>query len=144
MKIMEKELDSETSDKILIDKIEEKKEKKKEEVKIKIMENNVVILTKNLNTYSSLTCIRNELNEISFPFIFLDSSENDILKNQESNKILKDILDGKFLYIKKQIEKRNMKGEKISKIGDLNFYLYPSEPFTHEEKDNSLNIIIMG
>jgi hypothetical protein len=29
MKIMEKELDSETSDKILIDKIEEKKEKKK-------------------------------------------------------------------------------------------------------------------
>ena len=144
MEIMEKEPDSETSDKILIDKIEEKNEKKKEEVKIKIMENNVVILIKKLNTYSLLTCIRNELYEISFPFIFLDSLENDILTNQESNKILKDILDGKILYIKKQIEKRNMKGIKISRIGDLNFYLYPSEPFTHEEKDNSLNIIIMG
>lgn len=119
-------------------------EKEKKIKKIKIMENNIMILKKELNIYSPLNNIRKKLLEINFPFIFLDCEEKEILKKNECNKKLKDILDGKVLYIKKEIIKREIEGEKLSTIGNLNFYLYPRKELTYEEKDNSLNIIVVG
>ena len=62
-----------------------------------------------LNINKKLNKIRKDLIIfIDFPFIFLDDDEKAIQKEKESEIILKDILDGKNLYLKKERNNRVM------------------------------------
>ena len=89
--------------------------------------------------------IRNDLlDSVTFPFIFLDADEKDIPKGKESTTTLKDILDGKNLYLKKETIKRVMLGKKVESKEGLDFYVYPQIKLTNEEKDSSSNIMIIG
>ena len=60
-----------------------------------------------LNIDSLLSDIRTELTNsiIFFTFIFLDKEKNEILKDKESSIKLNDILDGKFLKLKRELIK---------------------------------------
>ena len=116
-------------------------EKKKIKIKIQFQKN---YIPKELCIENSLIQIREELSkEIDFPFIFLNEDEEEILKEKESSIKLKDILDGKYLYIKKEI-KRDMLGTNIGTKNGLNFYLYPKKELSPIEKNISLNIMLIG
>ena len=85
------------------------------------------------------------LAHINFDYIFLqDDEKTEVPKNEESDLILKDILDGKRLYIKKIIKKRIMLGEKIESKNGIDYYVYPKYEFTEEEKRKSSNFMVIG
>ena len=89
--------------------------------------------------------IRKELIKIIiFVFIFGDADENDIPKEKEPEIILKDILDGKNLYLGKEVVNRVMLGKKVYSNNGLDFYEYPQRILTNEEKDSSNNILAIG
>ena len=97
-----------------------------------------------IEIYKFLSEIRKDLLDVvKFPFIFLDDDDNEIPKEKESKTKLKDILDGKNLTLKK-IDEKIMLGRKIGDKNGLDFYLYPQINLTNEEKDKSLNIMILG
>ena len=98
-----------------------------------------------LNTNSLLSDRSTELtNIISFPYIFLDEENNEILRDKESSIKLNDILDGKILKLKRELIKREMLGNIIEKRNGFDIYLYPQINFTKEEKDKSTNIMVIG
>jgi len=113
--------------------------------KIKIHEGDKVIKEIELDKESILSDIRNILeNEIKFDFIFLNEDEKEIKKEDESVKTLDDILDGKNLYLKKEIFKRTMLGEKVQTKNGLDFYVFPQEELTYTEEQRSINIMVIG
>ena len=113
-------------------------------LKIKIRINKERI-NKELDDDNVLTKIREELlDEITFPFIFCNEDEEEISKENESTIILKNILDGSNLYLKKEKIKRNMKGQKIKSENGLDFYVYPQKELTEMEKKRSSNIMVIG
>ena len=114
--------------------------------KIKIHEGDKVIKEIELDKESILSDIRNILeNEIKFDFIFLNEDEKEIIKKEdESVKTLDDILDGKNLYLKKELFKRTMLGEKVVTKNGLDIYVFPQEELTYTEDQRSINIMIIG
>lgn len=84
------------------------------------------------------------LDTITFPFIFLDPDENDIPKEKECETQLKDILEGRSLFLKKEIINREMLGKKVETKYGMDFYVYPQKKFTNEELESSSNIMIIG
>ena len=97
-----------------------------------------------IEIYKFLSEIRKDLLDVvKFPFIFLDDDDNEIPKEKESATKLEDILGGKNLTLKK-IDEKIMLGRKIESKNRLDFYLYPQINLTNEEKDKSLNIMILG
>ena len=113
--------------------------------KIKIREGDKLIKEIELDTESILSDIRNILeNEIKFDFIFLNEDGKEIKKEDESVKTLDDILDGKNLYLKKEIFKRTMLGEKVDTENGLDFYVFPQEELTYAEEQRSINIMVIG
>ena len=69
-----------------------------------------------LNINSLLSDIRSELTKIIFfPFIFLGKEKNEIIKEEESSIKLEDILDGKNLFLKQELIKREILGNLIEK-----------------------------
>ena len=114
-------------------------------MKIKVNLGNKGKIKMDLNPNNSLSEIRKELLEIiTFSFIFKDSDENDIPKEKEPEIILKDILDGKNLYLGKEVVNRVMLGKKVNFRNGLVFYEYPQRIFTNEEMDSSTNILVIG
>ena len=112
--------------------------------KIKIREEDKLIKEIELDTESILSDIRNILeNEIKFDFTFL-IEEEEIKREDESAKTLDDILDGKNLYLKKEIFKRTMLGEKVEPKNGLDFYVFPQEELTYTEDQRSINIMVIG
>ena len=112
--------------------------------KIKIHEGDKVIKEIELDKESILSDIRNKLeNEIKFDFTFLNEEE-EIKREDESAKTLDDILDGKNLYLKKEIFKRTMLGEKVETKNGLDFYVFPQEELTYTEDQRSINIMVFG
>ena len=112
--------------------------------KIKIHEGDKVIKEIELDKESILSDIRNILeNEIKFDFTFLNEEE-EIKREDESAKTLDDILDGKNLYLKKEIFKRTMLGEKVETKNGLDFYVFPQEELTYTEDQRSINIMVIG
>ena len=98
-----------------------------------------------LNINNKLNIIRNELTKlICFPFVFLDEDNNEISEKDELLLNLKDILDGKLLYIKKKLKSRIILGEKIETKNNLDYYLYPKFNLSENDKKNSTNIMILG
>ena len=98
-----------------------------------------------LNTKQNLTKIREcLLNVIKVPFIFLNDEEQTISKESEDETILEDILEGKKLFLKKEIIKRKILGSIIGKIGDLDIYEYPKIQLTVREMQSSTNILVIG
>ena len=113
--------------------------------KVKIQYNNQKINELELNANSKLDTIRKKLiKSIDFPFIFLDDNDNEITKEEEASCKLNDILEGRYLYIKKKIKTRKIVGEKIDSNNGLDFYLYPKANLTDIQKTNSFNIMIIG
>lgn len=113
--------------------------------KIKIRASEKLIKEIELDIDTKLSNIRNILeNEISFNFIFLNEDEKEIKKEDESAKTLDDILDGKNLYLKKEIFKRQMLGEKVETKNGLDFYVFPQEELTYTEDQRSINIMVVG
>ena len=71
--------------------------------KIKVHLNDKKTIQLELDKDEILKNIRKELiNHVSFPFIFIDDEDNEINQDEERVKILKDILDGKNLSLKKK------------------------------------------
>ena len=102
-------------------------------------------MEKELNHNSLLIVIRKELQDvIFFPYIFLDDEDNEIEKNKENETILKEILDGKNVQLKKEIKERKMLGEFKKNKNGLNYYIYPKINLGIEEKQYSSNINIIG
>ena len=102
-------------------------------------------LVREWDTNTSLKQIREDLKDsISIPFIFLDNEENEISKENEENKKLNDILDGKNLYLKKEKIKRVLLGNKLETKDGLDYYLYPQKLLSSQEKENSVNIMVFG
>ena len=98
-----------------------------------------------LDTESLLVDIRKELLDVvTFPFVFADDDEKEIPKEEEVKKILGDILDGKNLYLKKEIIKRKMLGYKAETKNGLDIYVYPEKKLTNEGKETSSNIMVIG
>ena len=98
-----------------------------------------------LNINSLLSDIRSELTKIIFfPFIFLDKEKNEIIKEEESSIKLEDILDGKNLFLKQELIKREILGNLIEKKRGLDIYLYPQMNLSKKEKDISTNIMVIG
>jgi len=63
-------------------------------------------IEKEMDDEMSLADARKELLDlITFPFVFADEDENEIPKDKEVNTMLKDVLDGKNLLVKKLLEK---------------------------------------
>ena len=114
------------------------------EVKVCLGEDTIVIIE--LQTSISLEKVREILlAHINFDYIFLlDDEKTEVSKNEESDWKLKDVLDGKRLYIKKVIKKREMLGEKIESKNGIDYYVYPEYEFTEEEKRMSSNIMVIG
>ena len=113
--------------------------------KIKVREGNNLLFEIELDTKAELIDIRKELeNNIKFHFIFLNEDEKEIKKEDESQTLLKDILDGKNLYLKKEIIKRIMRGEKVETKNGLDFYVYPEENLKYSEIERSINIMVIG
>ena len=98
-----------------------------------------------LNPNNLLSETRKKLfDEIEIPFKYGDQHKNYIPKEKESEIKLKDILDGSNLYLIKDMIKRVMLGRKIETKNGLDFYLYPQRKLTEEEKNSSLNIMVIG
>ena len=111
--------------------------------KMKIRAREKLIKEIELDIDTKLSNIRNILeNEISFNFIFLNEDE-EIKKEEESEIKLADILDGKYLYLKKVIF-RQMLGEKVETKKGLDFYVFPQEELTYAEEQRSINIMVIG
>ena len=71
---------------------------------VRIQNNNKKLDELELNIESKLSNARRKLtNIIDFPFVFLDEENNEISPKDELSNTLKDILDGKKLYVKKKI-----------------------------------------
>ena len=104
------------------------------------------IVTLELQTNILLEKVREILlDHINLDYIFLlDDEKTEVSKNEESDWKLKDVLDGKRLYIKKVIKKREMLGEKIESKNGIDYYVYPEYEFTEEEKRKSSNIMVIG
>lgn len=116
----------------------------KKKIKINNLDDNEKIEME-LNKDLLLIDIRKELlDTLTFPFIFADEDEKEIPKEKESQTKLKDILDGKNLYIKKEKINRVMLGRKVETKNGLDFYVYPQRELNNEEKDTSSNIMIIG
>ena len=97
---------------------------------VKIVYKNRKISQIELNSNKNLKDTRLILNQyITFPFIYLDGNNNEIVEQIESLFKIEDILDGKTLYIKKKLNPRKLLGEKIDSKDDLFFYLYPKPNF---------------
>lgn len=112
---------------------------------IKIHNKNKKINEIELNINQKLNQTRKKLNKsIDFPFTFLDDDFKELSAEDEKSSTLGDILVGKKLYIKKQIRKRNILGDKIYSDKGLDFYLYPKANLTDIQKFTSSNIMIMG
>ena len=112
---------------------------------IKIHNKNKNINEIELNINQKLNQTRKKLNKsIDFPFIFLDDDFKELSAEDEKSSTLGDILVGKKLYIKKQIRKRNILGNKIYSDKGLDFYLYPKANLTDIQKYTSSNIMIIG
>ena len=110
----------------------------KKRIKIHLGTLNNIILE--LDTDISLKEIRkNLINIVNFPFIFLDEDDNEIQNEKEPKIQLKDILDGRNLYLKKVMLRK-----KLESLNGLDCYLYPQRNLTDEEKDRSLNIMVLG
>lgn len=113
--------------------------------KVKIHLDEKGTITQELNAEEYLNNIRKQLlDKVYFPFIFLDEDENEISKEEELSKKLSDVLDGKNLYIKKEIKKRKILGEKIHSEGDLDYYLYPKFEMNIMQEECSSNIMVIG
>jgi hypothetical protein len=102
-----------------------------------------------LNTESSLKEIRTILlDSITFPFKFVyiddNDEEKDIQKEDEIGKTLNDILQGRYLLIKKEKINRKILGKKIDEKGDLQFYLFPKVQLTSTQLDCTTNIMVVG
>ena len=109
--------------------------------RIKVRINNKKII-KEFDAELSLTEIRKLLlDDVLFPFIFLNEDEEEIQKDKESHTKLEDILDGKNLYLQKEKIIRKMLGEKIETKNGLDIYLFPQRELTEIEKRRSSNII---
>ena len=112
---------------------------------VKIVYKNRKISQIELNSNKNLKDTRLILNQyITFPFIYLDGNNNEIVEQKESLFKIEDILDGKTLYIKKKLNPRKLLGEKIDSKDDLFFYLYPKPNFSIAQKKSSTNILIIG
>ena len=117
--------------------------KNEKELKIKFEGNQIAKI--NLDITQKLTKIRELLLDIiSFPFLFKDSDEKEILKQSEGDIILEDILDGKNIYIKKEIIPRKVLGKKIDNRNGLDIYEYPLIKLTEKEMQSSTNILVVG
>ena len=102
-------------------------------------------IKKDLDLKAKLKKIRKKISDlIPYPFIFLDEEDNEIPKDEESKKRLRDILDGKNLHIKKEKKKRKKLGTLIESNEELEYYLYPQIQITDNQKENSTNIMIIG
>ena len=113
--------------------------------KIKVLLNEQKILDKEIETEITLTKLREQLlADITFPYLFLNSEEEEIPKEKEPNMILEDILEGRVLYLKKEIVIRKMLGEKVETKDGLDYYVYPTKEFTEEELKRSSNIMVIG
>ena len=116
---------------------------KKKLVKIRYKNRNLEEIELNVN--NTLNTTRNELSKsIGFPFTFLNDDEKEISYFDEISSNLGDILDGKFLYIKKKLKPRTILGEKIYSNNELDYYLYPKANLSDIQKQNSSNILIIG
>lgn len=112
--------------------------------RIKVRINNKKII-KEFDAELSLTEIRKLLlDDVLFPFIFLNEDEEEIQKDKESHTKLEDILDGKNLYLQKEKIIRKMLGEKIETKNGLDIYLFPQRELTEIEKRRSSNIMVFG
>ena len=102
-------------------------------------------IKKELDIKTKLKKIRIKLLDIiPYQFIFLDEDENEIPKDEESKKKLRDILDGKNLHIKKEKKRREKLGILIESNDELEYYLYPKIEITDNQKENSTNIMVIG
>ena len=115
----------------------------KTKIKIKIKKEKIV---KELDTDEILIKVGAELLEdIPFPFIFLkNDEESKISKEDETTTKLKDILDGKNLYLEKEKIKRIILGEKIESKDGFDFYVYPQKELNDIEKKCFSNIMVIG
>ena len=103
------------------------------------------LINHELNINGLVSDIRSEITKvISFPFKFLDKEKNEIFKEKESSIKLEDILDGKNLFLKQDLIKREILGNLIEKKRGLDIYLYPQMNLSKEEKDISTNIMVIG
>ena len=89
------------------------------------------------------------LDTINYPFIFVyidedGEEEKELPENEELNKKLEDILDGKNLHIKKKIIIREKLVRKINSKGELDFYLYPKVELDSTDIECSSNIMVVG
>ena len=113
--------------------------------KIKIRLGKKGKIEKELDVDKYLPEIRNELlDTVTFPFIFLNEDEEKIQKEDEDQTKLEDILDGKNLYLKKEIIKRKMIGQKYETKDGLDYYIYPQKELTDTETNRSSNIMVIG
>jgi GTP-binding protein EngB required for normal cell division len=113
--------------------------------KIKIRLGKKGKIEKELDVDNFLPEIRNELlDTVTFPFIFLNEDEEKIQKEDEAQTKLGDILDGKNLYLKKEIIKREMIGQKYETKDGLDYYIYPQKELTNTETNRSSNIMVIG
>jgi len=102
-----------------------------------------------LDTKSLLKEIRTVLlDSITFPFKFVyideDDQEQEVPIENEIKKSLSDILDSRYLHIKKEKKIREILGQKLYQKGDLEFYLFPKVQFTSLKLECASNIMIVG
>ena len=64
---------------------------------------------------------KNLSESLPFSFIFVDGEDNEINNGKESTTKLSHILDGKNLYIKKEIKSRKILGSIINSEGKLKY-----------------------
>ena len=115
------------------------------EKEIKIQFEKKQIAKQKFDVKQNLTKIRQSLlGIILVPFAFLNDEEQEIPKESEGSILLEDILDGKNLYLKKEIIKRKVLGSKINQIGDIDIYEYPLIQLTEKQKQSSTNILVIG
>jgi hypothetical protein len=117
--------------------------------KIKIHIKKKKKIEKELETDNLLKDIREQLLKdkvIDIPFIFLKEDEEgeEISKEEESKIQLKDILDGKNLYLKLEKITRKMLGHKIETKNGMDWYVYPQKDFDYYNKQRSSNIMVVG
>ena len=116
-----------------------------ENMKIQVNLGDEIKISLMLNPNNLLSETRKKLlDEIEIPFKYENQHKNDIPKEKESEIKLKDILDGSNLYLIKDMIKRVVLGRKIETKNGLDFYLYPQRKLTEEEKNSSLNIMVIG
>ena len=134
--------------------------KEGEKIIIKFYLNNNPYISKKLEKNNELSKIRKLLNNLDEEICFSFKDGFKIDKEEEPNYTLSDILDNNNVYlIKSDNEKENNKTKKIvneqleqlkldckklDNIGDLEVYLYNKIDFSKEEKEKSINIMVVG